>query len=285
MKIDLHIHTTFSDGGEGIQKIFDIANKNGVKILSITDHTNIDAYNFFDAIDTHNIQVLRGMEVDVEFENLVVHILIYNFHLNDAIKNYLKAVRDFDIKEFRRMVNSCEKTKNVLFDKKILENFIKNNQYFDKVRLNNLLVQAGFATSPVEAFYSFTKEIDDKKRYIVSADEFFKIAKASNGQTFIAHPAKYLKDLKTMENLEKYILKLKSLGLNGVEIYNNRQTLEQQSELLTFSKNNNLQISGGSDYHAKYGGNEKKEIGKVLNFDIESDLVSHELFRDLNFSL
>ena len=88
-----------------------------------------------------------------------------------------------------------------------------------------------------------------------------------------------------MENLEKYILKLKSLGLNGVEVYNNRQTLEQQSELLTFSKNNNLQISGGSDYHAKYGSNEKKEIGRVLDSDLESDLVSHELFRDLNFSL
>jgi predicted metal-dependent phosphoesterase TrpH len=81
-----------------------------------------------------------------------------------------------------------------------------------------------------------------------------------------------------MENLAEYILKMRAIGLNGVEVYNNRQDETQEKFLLAFAKRNNLMISGGSDFHSKIGDNESKTIGSVLNKDIDGKMLSKELF-------
>ena len=94
---------------------------------------------------------------------------------------------------------------------------------------------------------------------------FFDLAKDSHAITSIAHPMKYLKYYNSIKNIEKMILELKNLGLDAVEVFNNRQTIDDEMEIYRFAVENNLAISGGSDYHAKLGSEEKKELGKVLD--------------------
>jgi len=279
MKIDLHMHTFFSDGGKSVQEIFDIARENGVKVVSITDHNNVDAYKNLDRVNRYGIKVIQGIEIDTVFEKTNIHIVMYGFDLTGTIKKYLQKAADFDRKDFLRMIKDCEKLNGIKLDKSAVKAFINDNQYFDKVRLNNLLVKLRFAPSPVEAFYKFTKIVEDKKRYQIDAKKLFKIAKKSGGQTFIAHPIKYLKDLKTVEQLEQFILELKGFGLDGVEVYNNRQTAEQEVKLLDFARKNNLKISAGSDFHGKLGAKESKQIGAVLEKNIDSKLVSNDLLK------
>jgi len=278
MKIDLHLHTVFSDGGKTVQEIFDIAHNNNVQILSITDHNNIDAYGKLTNIDRHGIKVVQGIEIDARFEKVCIHIVVYAFEIGKEMHKYLQKARAYDIKEFKRMLKDCEKINNISFDKHVVKSFINNNQYFDKVRLNNLIVESTFAKTPVEAFYNFTKSVEDKKRYILNAKKLFKIAKKNGGQTFIAHPLKYIKTFETIENLEHFILKLQKIGLDGVEVYNNRQDKHQEKAFLSFAKNNNLKISGGSDFHAKIGAKESKSIGNVLDSEINKKSVSKDLF-------
>lgn len=279
MKLDLHIHTNFSDGGKTVQEIFDIAQKNNVKVLSITDHNNIDAYNEIKNINSYGIKIIRGIEADVLLDGQALHLLMYNYSLSDAMKNYLQKCKEYDIKEFERMILACEEICGTKFDRQVVDQFIKNNQYFDKVKLNNLLVDLKIAPTPADAFYQITKNVEDKKRYKISAKEIFEIAKASGAQTFLAHPIKYLKDMITFDNLKQVILKLKDLGLDGVEVYNNRQTKQQEQELLCFIKSNDLLTSAGSDFHAKIGAKETKEIGKVLGEDILDTMIAPSLLK------
>lgn len=278
MKVDLHLHTSFSDGGKSVQDIFDIARANSVKVVSITDHNNIDAYSKLMSVNRHGIKVVQGIEMDAHFDKMDVHIVMYGFEVESEMGKYLQKSRKYDIKEFRRMLKDCERLNDIKFDKSIVEKFILENQYFDKVRLNEVIVKSGLAKTPSEAFYNFTKGVKDKKRYIISAKKLLKIAKKCGGKTFIAHPVKYLNNVKTMENLAEDILKMRAIGLNGVEVYNNRQDETQEKFLLAFAKRNNLMISGGSDFHAKIGANESKTIGSVLNKDIDGKMLSKELF-------
>lgn len=267
----------FSDGGKNVLEIFDTAKQNDVKVISITDHNNIDAYDSLPKTNLFDIKIIQGVEVDAVFDEIKTHIVMYGFEKTKAVMRYFAKAKRYDIKDFKRMVKSTERLNGIKIDRKILKNFIRKNQYFDKVRLNNLLVEAKFANTAVDAFYNFSKDVKDKTRYSVPAKKLFKIAKQSGGLTFVAHPMKYLKQLETVEKLEEYILKLKKIGLDGVEVFNNRQNQEEETRLLNFTKNNDLLISAGSDYHAKIGAKESKQIGEVLEKEINSNLVSQKI--------
>ena len=265
-KVDLHIHTMYSDGGLSVQELFDNLKKNNIKIASITDHNNFDAYKELPNINTYGINIIEGMEVDVEYKGSILHLLMYNFDKNsEKMQNYCKKIRKNDIFVFERMINDVCKLYNLNIKKEKILDFEKRNQYFDKVKLNNFLVELGFAESPKDAFYNFTKDVEDKKRLAISAQEFFDLAKDSHAITSIAHPMKYLEYYDSIKNIEKMILELKNLGLDSVEVFNNRQTIDDEMEIYRFAVENNLAISGGSDYHAKLGSEEKKELGKALD--------------------
>ena len=275
MKVDLHIHSSFSDGGLDIQTIFDELEKQNVAIASITDHNNIDAYDQIEKVHTHNIKIINGIEVDVEFNGIVYHMLMYGYNKNSKLfMQYLQNAREYDIEEFNRMIFDIEQKYGILLDKKCVNEFIDNNQYFDKVRLNNFLCNIGIAQTPIDAFYNFTKEIQDKKRLIISATEFFEIAKDCNAITSIAHPLKYVKSLNNINNLKAIIIELKTLGLNGIEVYNNRQSLLEEKELLEFGISHDFLITGGSDFHAKIGCIETKTLGKCLNVELKSEKLT-----------
>lgn len=271
MKTDLHIHTIYSDGGTALQDLFDKLHKNNVKIISITDHCVLDAYSELKYINTYSIKIINGIEMDVKYRDNTLHLLLYNFDVNSVLlTKYLNTVRVHDINYFEQSLFELNKTYNIKYTNEQLKYFEDRNNYFDKVRINNFLVELGVCSTPKEAFDLYTKNIKDKKRLVIDIDEFIAIANDSNALSFIAHPVKYLKYYESLENLCKVILELKEFGLNGVEVYNNRQTESDENYLLKFCKNNNLLISGGSDYHNKIGSIENKELGKVLGKDIDS---------------
>ena len=284
MKVDLHMHTCFSDGGKSLQEIFDELNKQNVEIASITDHNNIDAYKHLNDINRHNIKIIKGIEVDVKTEDVTYHILMYGYNENSSLfKQYLNRSREYEISQFMRMISDLKEKFNIELNKEYVQKFIDNNQFFDKVRLNNLLCELGIAQSPKDAFYNFTKDIEDQKRLKINELEFFEMAKDCGAITSLAHPIKYLKNLSSMEKLQEAIIHLQELGLDAIEVYNNRQTLEDEDELLNFAKSQNLLITGGSDYHSKIGSNETKTLGKCLDRDLTIDKLTINLQKILKY--
>lgn len=174
MKVDLHIHTCFSDGGKDLQSIFKELKDQNVEVASITDHNNIDAYYHLENIEMFNIKIIKGIEIDVEYKGLIYHLLMYGANDNSPLFiQYLNNCRQHSILEFKRMISDLEQKNNVKIDEKNIQQFIDKNQYFDKVRLNNLLCEIGLVQTPVEAFYNYTKEIDDAKRFTINAESFF----------------------------------------------------------------------------------------------------------------
>ena len=273
VNIDFHIHTSYSDGGKTPAEIINLCKENDIGYISITDH-NTFRFHKENSNKDFGLKIIRGMEVEVEYNKEVsFHILLYNFDLNSKLlKEYYKKNRKYEIYHFNKEIKLCEKLFNITIDKNIKRKFIRSNNYFDKVRLNNLLVECKLANDPREAYYKYTKDIKETKRYRLSLEDFFKLEKDSGGIASLAHPLCYNISL---EQIEKIVLELKNkYNLRVVEAINNRQTLEDEKELIKFCKNNNLYISCGSDTHYKYGDNSDRSIGKIINRKIDEKEVT-----------
>ncbi len=268
MNVDFHIHTRNSDGGKTIEEIIDLCKKNNIQYISITDHNTFSFYKE-NNIDNFELKILKGMEVEVEYnKDLTLHMLLYNFDLNSKLlKKYYKKNRKHEIYYFNKKIKACEKKYNIKINRSIKRNFIKNNNYFDRVRLNNLLVECNLVDNPVDAFYKYTKDIEESKRYRISIKDFFRLEKDTKGIASLAHPLRYGMNIK---EIEKIILSLKAkYNLRVVEAINNRQTLEDEKELIKFCTDNDLYISCGSDSHYKFGETKDSLIGMMLNRKID----------------
>ncbi len=268
MYVDFHIHTTYSDGGKTFEEIISLCKENNIGYISITDHNTFKVYKRkFDS----DIKILKGIELDVKYnKNLTLHMLLYDFNLNSKLlKKYYKNNRRYEIRCFNSMIREVEKKNNIKLDSKKVKKFIKTNNYFDRVRLNNLLVECGLSKDPESAFYSYTKDIKEHKRKSITMKELFKLEKDSKGIVAIAHPLRYSSDIKYVEQI---ILNLKEkYNLRVVEAINNRQTLPDEKELLSFCKKNNLYVSAGSDAHYKFGEKVNKSVGLILNRKITEE--------------
>ena len=267
MNVDFHIHTRLSDGGKTPEELIDFCKKNDIEYISITDHNTFRFYK--DDIKDYGIKIIRGMEVEVEYnKDLTLHILLYNYDLNSKLlKEYYKRNRKYEIYHFNKAIKQCEKLYDIKIDKEIKRKFIRNNNYFDRVRLNNLLVECKLANDPEEAFYKYTKDIKETKRFKLNIKDFFELEKDTNGIASLAHPLRYKMSL---NEIEKIILELKNkYKLRVVEAINNRQTLEEEKELIKFCNDNKLYISCGSDSHYKFGEKVDKNLGIILNRKID----------------
>ena len=83
-RIDLHIHTTVSDGALTPKEVIDEAYKNGVSVISIADHDTVDAYNteLFEYAESKNIKLINAVEISTKAKKAGVHVLGYNLDLN-----------------------------------------------------------------------------------------------------------------------------------------------------------------------------------------------------------
>lgn len=271
MNVDFHIHTTYSDGGKTPKEIIDLCKKNDIGYISITDH---NTFRFYEECKDYDIKIIKGMEVEVAYnDEITLHMLLYNYDLeSQLLKDYYNKNRLYEIEHFEDKIKLCEELFNIKIDKDIKDNFIKRNNYFDRVRLNNLLVECKLADSPKDAFYKYTKDINENKRFKISMKDFFELEKDSHAIASLAHPLRYKMNL---GEIEKIILELKNkYNLRVVEALNNRQTKEEEKELIKFCKDNNLYISGGSDSHYKFDETVDKNIGIINNRKVDAKEVT-----------
>ena len=82
-RIDLHIHTTISDGSLTPIEVIDEAVKNGVSTIAIADHDTIDAYTdeLFEYANSKNIKIINAVEISTKSNKAGIHVLGYNFDL------------------------------------------------------------------------------------------------------------------------------------------------------------------------------------------------------------
>ena len=113
MLADLHMHSYYSDGTMSPREIVEDAKKRNVQLIAITDHNVLDSYTELkEAAEEFGINVIRGVEIDARFEDIVVHILAYNFQDNEKLFNLVHKAKnellETSIELIKRMENDYE---------------------------------------------------------------------------------------------------------------------------------------------------------------------------------
>ena len=285
--IDLHSHTTNSDGTWSTKKLLEKAENLRLEVFSITDHDTVKSY--IEIEQSPEIQsvfkgkLIKGVELNCVFNGVKIEILAYNFDLhpvNEWLENYYTAEKNRNrlIEEFNDLVNIC------------------NNK---KIRIENDLQYNPDKEYPVDAiYYSIVKFEENKKlfteeqwkdkglffrtctvdkNFILYRDfskqmptlEFFnKFIHKHNGKIFLAHLYKY-----QLDNHISYLNKIVEKKLiDGVEVYHSSFTKEQIKILEEYCNNTGLLMSGGSDCHGERKKERKLGIG-YGNLNINEEII------------
>lgn len=262
---DLHIHSNYSDGNLAPEQIINLAQKAGVKIISITDHDSISSQYVINN-EYEDINIIPGIELSTEYEDLEIHVLGYFININDI--DLIKTVEQLNKSRIERVEEILFKLKknNIHITLDDLSVDIKST--IGRGHVANAMVKKGYFDNYKSAFSSFL--VKGKPAYVkgckLSYKEAIKIINNSGGISVLAHPGQIYKKI-VVENIIK---DLKFYGLKGIEVYHPSHSREQSNDFYNLCKKYKLLITGGSDYHGKDCHNENF----IGSYGIDKDLLN-----------
>lgn len=248
--VDLHTHSTASDGQYAPEEVVRRAKERGLEVLALTDHDTLDGVEeAVRAGERLGLKVLRGIEIGAaEYENL--HILGYNVsseapELTELCRKF-KAGRD--ARSFR-ILNYLHENGFELTLEEV--EALAGGSIIGRPHFAQAMVRRGYVSSNREAFDRWldTEDYHQKvKRFKAEAKICLEAIKAAGGKASLAHPYQVgLED----GALEELVAQLKEDGLDAIECYYPRHTTEQTAFYLRLAKKYNLHITGGSDFHGE----------------------------------
>ena len=260
-KIDLHIHTNASDGTDSPEELLRKIQEVGIKKFAVTDHDTIKGALAMQNIITSDINFIKGIEFSCRTGNKVkCHILGLNYNENNsAFINSLTTGDKLRHEKFYKRIEFLRDKFNITFTDDEIKSLLQIPSV-GKPHLGNLIVSKGYAKTRVEAIENIIdkcKTGNDK----IDAELAINAINSSGGISIWAHPLggereDELPEQKFRETLSELI----SYGLQGLECFYSKYELEKCKWLEKIAKENNLRISGGSDYH---GTNKSIPLGKL----------------------
>ena len=266
MKIDLHIHTCFSDGVFTPEKIVDTALDAGLNAIAITDHDNVLAYpialKYADKIakETGNtpLEIIPGVEINTIYKDVEIHILGYFMNRDDSdFQEMLKMQQNARIAQTKEIIHLLSKKEgiHVSFDK--IKSLVAEGGSIGRPHIAKAITMAGGTTSVMEAYSKYINNDSDVyvQRKTISPHDAIEIIYDAGGIPVFAHPF----DVEDAENLIKEFM---HFGLRGVEAYHRKHSPAMVEYYSTIAEKNGLIITGGSDFHAPNPNNGQIILGK-----------------------
>lgn len=253
--IDLHTHSVYSDGELEPLKILDICHQKRISAVAITDHNAIEGSKIAILNNPYvDLTVIPGIEFEAKYElkHANLHILGYNMDLkNDVLNKLIATLRQDSIDKIQGLIDALERYKGISFTRRDTQAIFDRKGNVGRPEVAKLCVKYGYSKTVDEAFDTLLKSVDDmvpKKKHTPTAEECIYYIKQAGGIACLAHP---LSLKKNEDDLKKYILSLKSYGLEAVEVYHSTHPKAFSDMLLEFTSQNGLLFSAGSDFHGK----------------------------------
>ena len=274
--VDLHTHTTYSDGSATPEELIGAARMNGARAVAITDHDTVAAFaEARVAADQFGIEFVPGIEISAEFSSGTMHILGYCI---DETSPRLTAKLD-ELKQARERRNPQIASSLQSLGLDIGYNEVARlagNEIVGRPHFARLMVEKGYVASIQDAFDRFLKKGASayvEKSRLSPADSIALIHEAG-GVAVLAHP--YQLKLESLEQADELVTQLAELGLDGIEAIYSRHSTVERASYTELAERHDLLVTGGSDYHGTY----KPDIRLVIGLgDLEVPYALLEAIR------
>ncbi len=269
MKIDLHNHTTYSDGVWSVEELLKNAQKQNVDVLALTDHDSVfGCLEFIELAKKYNINAIAGMELSTFHKGENVHIicLFKKNKIPSAIEDFAKKVYETRKTRALKMLQNIKNIYNLKIDADAL---LKSGTMITRGNmLRNVMICNNMTIKEAEFYIS-----NDSKAYIPSSKlstiDGLKLIKENNGIAILAHPC-----------LMKYeiVKEVLEFGFDGIEIRYPKNKIGDEEKFSKLAKDYGLFISAGSDCH---GDKTHAMVGTSTLNDYEYEVIKKKLEKEL----
>lgn len=244
--IDLHTHSTASDGLYSPAELVRRAHRAGLRVLALTDHDTTDGQVVAaQEAASLGIDLIPGIEINTDAGGGEVHVLGYFMQYEQpAFQPILKTLRDARVLRGQRMVERLN-AQGVSISWQRVREIAQGT--VGRPHIARALLEAGYVKSIGEAFdtYIGNRSPAYVPRYRLTPDDAVRLIASANGLPVIAHPI----TLPGLNVLREWLPGLVRVGMVGLETYYGSYTPQQEAALLALADEYRLIPTGGSDYH------------------------------------
>ncbi len=275
-KIDLHTHTTCSDGTLTPAELIKKANEVGLEKIALTDHDTTEGID--EAIEAakglQNIEVVDGVELSSRYKDKDIHIVgLFIDKDEPRFSSTLNELREKRLSRNKRMINKLRGLGlDVTYDELIA---LSGGKVVTRAHFAALLMKTGYVKDKNEAFAKYIGAGGPGyvKREILSAEKSIELILGAGGLPIIAHPFSYGLNENAVEEMAACF---KAWGAVGMECYYPTHSYADTAYALTLCRTYDLLPSGGSDFH----GDNKPGLELGSGYDGNLD-VPYKIFNDL----
>jgi predicted metal-dependent phosphoesterase TrpH len=271
--IDLHSHTTASDGTFSPAQLVDEAIRARVHILGITDH---DTFSGFDQAAAPareaGLELVCGIELSTKLHGHSVHLLGY-FLRADGLDIFRTWIRDLQASRRERNVRLVARLQELGLDITMEEAEARGGGMTGRPHFARLLVEKGYVSSMQQAFDEYLDE--SAKGYVTRREPQFAEAvehiRDAGGIASLAHPVRLPEDAGSI------LAELRAAGLDAIEAYHSDHSPGQTALYLELAAQHKLLVTGGSDFHGAAKPEIRLGTGRGGNLHIPDDLINRLL--------
>ena len=263
MKVDLHVHTYYSDGAFSPEKIVDTAIDVGLNAIALTDHDNVLSYdvakNYLKEQNKEDkLELIQGVEINTLYKNYEVHILGYYMNIDDSdFKAMISTQQQARINQAKEIIALLLKKEKIRINFEDMKKLVAPGGSIGRPHIAKAITNAGGTSNVVEAYAKYIN--DDSPVYVprktVSPFDAVEVIYGAGGIPVIAHPY-------DIDIAEKLIKELMTCGLRGIEAYHRKHSPACVEYFSSMAEELGLIVTGGSDFHAPSALNGQIYLGK-----------------------
>jgi predicted metal-dependent phosphoesterase TrpH len=258
--IDLHVHSNYSDGALSPAQLVQRAKNLGLSTIAIADHDSVAGVAEGKSAGLENgIHVIPAVELSVQYKSLLdVHLLGFGIDYTDLV--LVEKLNEFRERREHRNIEILDRVNEKLRSEGLeqipLDEVLAHaREVIGRPHIARALLDRGYVKNMEDAFRRYLIPCNVPKFYWPVQDALPMINRLG-GIAVLAHPTSISSD---REELRVIITELASMGLNGIEVYNNMAQPDEMEFLRRLAGKLDLLITGGSDFH---GMEEGIEMGK-----------------------
>jgi len=269
-RVDLHLHTTYSDGRLTPGELIQIAAEQGISVIAITDHDTVNGIEpALQAMECFPyVTVIPGVEINTDVHQGEVHILGYFIdYKNKPLLDTLDSLRSSRKDRAQKMLDKLNKMGIHIEWERILE--LADGGSVGRPHIAQALYEGQHVSTLQDAFERYIGRNGPAyaERDRLSPKQAVELIIKADGLPVIAHPA-------SIKNLDQMIVDLKQSGLAGIEVYYDNYDKDTIERLRKLTEKHDIIATGGSDFHGFEDDHETPLGDAKVPFECAEDLAN-----------